>query len=335
MINFENLSLLNLYSNSLYTQPQLLKLLENKNAEYLEVNDDKYLLQKRDYNFHQIFFWINKYNKHNQPVNLFKEKNLVLEYIILEKQEKIYIIDNWLKTNQFFEFRTFIRMFQIRQSDYLQYVSTNNIKNPIDSDYNEIKNILETNFNVFSERIPDINELKSLENSTYLIKRNKQIAALLISEKKGKTEELRYWVVLTEYRSMGYGSDLMKYFLNLNKETLRFTLWVDIRNIDAIEKYKYFQFKKDKLINKIYINKNIMKEKIIEILTETRPEFNFSEPDMKFIDSGYLDSFDIVTIVADIESYFDLKIDGSLILPENFQNIDSIINLIQKSKNAS
>ena len=128
MINFENLSLLNLYSNSLYTQPQLLKLLENNNVEYLEVNDNKYLLQKRDYNFHQIYFWINKNNKHNQPINLFKEKNLVLEYIILEKQEKIHIIDNWLKTNQFFEFRTFIRMFQIRQSDYLQYLSTNNIK---------------------------------------------------------------------------------------------------------------------------------------------------------------------------------------------------------------
>jgi acyl carrier protein len=78
-----------------------------------------------------------------------------------------------------------------------------------------------------------------------------------------------------------------------------------------------------------------MKEKILEILSETRSEFNFLEQDIKFNDSGYLDSFDIVTIVADIESYFEIKIDGSLILPENFQNIDSIINLIQKSKNAS
>jgi acyl carrier protein len=78
-----------------------------------------------------------------------------------------------------------------------------------------------------------------------------------------------------------------------------------------------------------------MKEKILEILNETRPEFNFLEQDINFIDSGYLDSFDIVTIVAEIESYFEIKIDGSLILPENFQNIDAIINLIQKSKNAS
>ena len=254
MINFENLSVLNYHSNSLYTQPQLLNLLENNNAEYLEFNDDKYLLQKREYNFQQIFFWINKNHKNNLQINLFKEKNLVLEYILLEQQEKIHIIDNWLITNQFFEFRIFIRMFQIRQSVNSQYLSTNNIAHPIDSDYQEIKTILETNFNIFSEKIPNINDLKSLENSTFLIKRNNQIAALLISEKKGKTEELRYWVVLPEYRSMGYGSDLMKYFLNLNKETLRFTLWVDIRNSEAIEKYKYFQFKNDKIINKIYIN---------------------------------------------------------------------------------
>jgi len=330
MINFENF-----HTNCLYTHPELLNLIETNNAEYFEDNDDKYVFQNRDYNFQQTFFWINKNKTTNQPVNLFRDKNLVLEYILLENQEKNKLIDNWLTTNYFFDFRTFIRMFQIRQTNNSHYVSTNNITNPTDSDYDAIKHILETNFNVFSERIPSIKELKSLEKGTYLIKKNNLIAALLISEKKGKTEELRYWVVLPEYRSMGYGSDLMKYFLNLNKDTIRFTLWVDLKNFSAIEKYKYFQFKKDKIVNKIYINTKIMKEKILEILSETRPEFNFLEQNIKFIDSGYLDSFDIVTIVADIESYFEIKIDGSLILPENFQNIDAIINLIQKSKNAS
>lgn len=330
MINFENF-----HTNCLYTQPQLLNLIESNNAEYFEVNDDKYVFQNREYNFQQTFFWINKYKITSQPINLFRDKNLVLEYILLENQKKNQLIDNWLTTNQFFDFRTFIRMFQIRQSNNLHYISTNNITNPTEYDFDAIKNILEKNFNIFSERIPSINELKNLEKSTYLIKKNNHIAALLISEKKGKTEELRYWVVLPEYRSMGYGSDLMKYFLNLNKDTIRFTLWVDLKNFGAIEKYKYFQFKKDKIVNKIYINTKIMKEKILEILNETRPEFNFLEQDINFIDSGYLDSFDIVTIVADIESYFEIKIDGSLILPENFQNIDAIINLIQKSKNAS
>ena len=37
-----------------------------------------------------------------------------------------------------------------------------------------------------------------------------------------------------------------------------------------------------------------MREKIISILSELRPEFDFSEP-VNFIEEGMLDSFDIVT----------------------------------------
>ncbi|KQB44197.1 Acyl carrier protein [Flavobacterium daejeonense] len=75
-----------------------------------------------------------------------------------------------------------------------------------------------------------------------------------------------------------------------------------------------------------------MKEKIIEILSDTRPEFDFTENGIDFIKSGYLDSFDVITIVADLEAAFGIKINGALILPENFQDIDSIENLIESSK---
>lgn len=78
-----------------------------------------------------------------------------------------------------------------------------------------------------------------------------------------------------------------------------------------------------------------MKEKIINILTEIRPEFEFNESTVNFMDAGYLDSFDIISIVVDIETNFDLKISGALILPENFRNVAAIANLIQMSKDAS
>ena len=78
-----------------------------------------------------------------------------------------------------------------------------------------------------------------------------------------------------------------------------------------------------------------MKEKIISILTEIRPEFEFNESIDNFITAGYLDSFDIISIVVDLETAFDVKISGALIIPENFRSIDAITNLIQMSKNAS
>ncbi|MDN3676041.1 acyl carrier protein [Flavobacterium paronense] len=78
-----------------------------------------------------------------------------------------------------------------------------------------------------------------------------------------------------------------------------------------------------------------MKEKIIEILTEIRPEFEFNESIANFMEAGYLDSFDIISIVVDLETAFDVKISGALIVPENFKSIEAIANLIQLSKDAS
>ena len=77
--------------------------------------------------------------------------------------------------------------------------------------------------------------------------------------------------------------------------------------------------------------KKIMREKIISILSELRPEFDFSEP-VNFIEEGMLDSFDIVTLVSELEDNFDVLIDGEDVIPENFDSIESIMNIIQKSK---
>ena len=71
-------------------------------------------------------------------------------------------------------------------------------------------------------------------------------------------------------------------------------------------------------------------EKIIEILSGIRPEYDFKESN-DFIEDGYLDSFDIVLLVSELESSFDVSIDGLDVVPENFVNIDSIKKMIIKS----
>lgn len=73
-----------------------------------------------------------------------------------------------------------------------------------------------------------------------------------------------------------------------------------------------------------------MKSKIINILNEIRPEFDFSEPIDNFIEAGMLDSFDIVSLVTSIDEEFEISIDGTDILPENFSNLDSILALMTK-----
>lgn len=73
-----------------------------------------------------------------------------------------------------------------------------------------------------------------------------------------------------------------------------------------------------------------MEEKVLEILSNIRPEFDFSE-NLNFIEEGMLDSFDVVTLVADLDSTFGISIDGIDIVPENFSSIESIINLLEKN----
>ena len=73
-----------------------------------------------------------------------------------------------------------------------------------------------------------------------------------------------------------------------------------------------------------------MQEKIREILVDIRPEYNFLE-DKDFIEAGMLDSFDILTLVTDLEEKFNIKIDGGYILPENFGSINAIKDLLIKS----
>lgn len=71
-------------------------------------------------------------------------------------------------------------------------------------------------------------------------------------------------------------------------------------------------------------------EQIYGILQTLRPEFDFKSSE-NFVDDGYLDSFDVISLVAELESVFQIQIDAMDILPENFSNIDSILNLVCKN----
>jgi acyl carrier protein len=71
-------------------------------------------------------------------------------------------------------------------------------------------------------------------------------------------------------------------------------------------------------------------EKIREILIDTRPEYDFLE-EVDFIEAGMLDSFDVITLVTELEEQFDIQIDGEDIVPENFSSINAIKDLILKN----
>lgn len=69
---------------------------------------------------------------------------------------------------------------------------------------------------------------------------------------------------------------------------------------------------------------------VIEILKEIRPEFDFAVSS-DFIADGMLDSFDMVTLVSALDKNWGISIQGTDIVPENFQNLQTIEALLRTS----
>ena len=70
-------------------------------------------------------------------------------------------------------------------------------------------------------------------------------------------------------------------------------------------------------------------QRILSILQGIRPEFDFTSSH-DFVGDGMLDSFDVVTLVSDLDKAYGISISGVDIVPENFQNLAAIEKLLQK-----
>ena len=68
-------------------------------------------------------------------------------------------------------------------------------------------------------------------------------------------------------------------------------------------------------------------EKLVEILEGIEEGVDYKNC-TTLIDDGYLDSLAIISLVAEIEDEFDVQIPTVEIVPENFNSIQAIWNLI-------
>lgn len=72
-------------------------------------------------------------------------------------------------------------------------------------------------------------------------------------------------------------------------------------------------------------------EKLLQILKTIRPDVDFNN-EKALIDDGILDSFDVVSIISEIEDVFGVQIRITELDPENFNSVENIWNLILKLK---
>lgn len=69
-------------------------------------------------------------------------------------------------------------------------------------------------------------------------------------------------------------------------------------------------------------------QELMEILNELHPDVDFTK-EKALVDNRILDSFDIVTLVSEIGDAFDVQISAVDMVPENFNSVEAIYELIQ------
>ena len=70
-------------------------------------------------------------------------------------------------------------------------------------------------------------------------------------------------------------------------------------------------------------------DKLMRILSELSSDIDFETEDA-LIDGGMLDSFDIVTLVAEIDDAYGVQIPAEALTPENFNSARAIFALIRR-----
>ena len=70
-------------------------------------------------------------------------------------------------------------------------------------------------------------------------------------------------------------------------------------------------------------------ETVLEILAKVKPNVDFKNANA-IVDDGLLDSMDIVMLVGELNDEFDVEIQVTDLVPENFNTVDAIVKMVER-----
>ena len=73
-------------------------------------------------------------------------------------------------------------------------------------------------------------------------------------------------------------------------------------------------------------------DELLSIMSGIRDDIDFTK-ETKLIDDELLDSFDIISIVSEVNEHFGVEINVDDLEPENFNTVEATLSLIEKLQN--
>lgn len=74
-----------------------------------------------------------------------------------------------------------------------------------------------------------------------------------------------------------------------------------------------------------------VREQVLAILKEVKPTKDL-EGINNLIEGGYIDSFELMSLVANLTDIFNIDITIDELIPENFNSVDAIVAMVEKLK---
>lgn len=70
-------------------------------------------------------------------------------------------------------------------------------------------------------------------------------------------------------------------------------------------------------------------QKVLELLQELHEDIDFKTQE-KLVDQKLLDSFDLITLVAELSDEFDIEITSEDFIPENFNSANALSQMVAR-----
>lgn len=72
-------------------------------------------------------------------------------------------------------------------------------------------------------------------------------------------------------------------------------------------------------------------EELMSVLESVRPDVDFSK-EKALIDDEILDSFDVISIVGELNDVFEINVNPGELVPENFNSAEAIYRMVLRLK---